>query len=169
MDLDAAVDRLKHLDRAGWVLAGHDAPESVAAHSWGMAVRCLQHCPDDLDLATVLSMALVHDLAEAVVGDITPHDGVDKAEKHAKERAAMASIAPQWLEFWDAYEAGDSPEAVFVKRMDSLGHGRAGHRLRRPRSPRRRALCGLGGTPVGGNPMVDGFLRRGRCRPPRVP
>ena len=87
MDLDAAVDRLKHLDRAGWVLAGHDAPESVAAHSWGMAVRCLQHCPDDLDLATVLSMALVHDLAEAVVGDITPHDGVDKAEKHAKERA----------------------------------------------------------------------------------
>jgi len=93
MDLEAAVDRLKHLDRAGWVLAGHDAPESVAAHSWGMAVRCLQHCPDDLDLATVLSMALVHDLAEAVVGDITPHDGVDKAEKHAKERAAMSKAS----------------------------------------------------------------------------
>ena len=120
MDLDTAVDRLKHLDRAGWVLAGHDAPESVAAHSWGMAVRCLQHCPEDLDLSTVLSMALVHDLAEAVVGDITPHDGVDKAEKHAQERAAMATIAPQWLDLWDAYEAGESPEAVFVKRMDSL-------------------------------------------------
>ena len=55
MDLDTAMDRIKHLDRAGWVLAGHDAPESVAAHSWGMAVRCLQHCPEDLDLATVLS------------------------------------------------------------------------------------------------------------------
>ena len=120
MDLDAAMDRLKHLDRAGWVLAGHDAPESVAAHSWGMAVRCLQHWPDDLELATVLSMALVHDLAEAVVGDITPHDGVHKDEKHARERAAMASIAPQWLDLWDTYEAGESPEAVFVKRMDSL-------------------------------------------------
>ena len=120
MDLDAAMDRIKHLDRAGWVLAGHDAPESVAAHSWGMAVRCLQHCPEDLDLATVLSMALVHDLAEAVVGDITPHDGVDKAEKHAQERAAMATIAPQWLDLWDLYEAGESAESVFVKRMDSL-------------------------------------------------
>ena len=120
MDLDTAMDRIKHLDRAGWVLAGHDAPESVAAHSWGMAVRCLQHWPEDLDLATVLSMALIHDLAEAVVGDITPHDGVDKAEKHAQERAAMATIAPQWLGLWDLYEAGDSPEAVFVKRMDSL-------------------------------------------------
>ena len=120
MDLDAAMDRIKHLDRAGWVLAGHDAPESVAAHSWGMAVRCLQHCPEGLDLATVLSMALVHDLAEAVVGDITPHDGVDKAEKHAQERAAMATIAPQWLDLWDLYEAGESPEAAFVKRMDSL-------------------------------------------------
>ena len=32
----------------------------------------------------------------------------------------MASIAPQWLDLWDLYEAGDSPEAVFVKRMDSL-------------------------------------------------
>jgi putative hydrolase of HD superfamily len=45
---------------------------------------------------------------------------VDKAEKHAQERAAMATIAPQWLDLWDLYEAGDSPEAVFVKRMDSL-------------------------------------------------
>ena len=120
MDLDTAVGRLKHLDRAGWVLAGRAAPESVAAHSWGVALRCLQHCPPELDLARVLSLAIVHDLAEAEVGDITPHDGVAKEDKSRMERAAMAVIAPQWLALWEEYEAGESPEATFVRRMDAL-------------------------------------------------
>lgn len=30
-------------------------------------------------------MALVHDLAESVVGDITPHQGVTKEEKYRRE------------------------------------------------------------------------------------
>jgi len=120
MDLDTAVGRLKHLDRAGWVLAGHNAPESVAAHSWGVALRCLQHCPEGLDLARVLSLAIVHDLAEAEVGDITPHDGVAKEDKATMERDAMRTIAPQWLDLWEEYEQGVSPEAAFVRRMDAL-------------------------------------------------
>ena len=33
----------------------------------------------------VIKMALVHDLAECIVGDLTPHCGVSKAEKHARE------------------------------------------------------------------------------------
>lgn len=33
-----------------------------------------------------LKMALVHDLAECIVGDITPHCGVSKEEKHQKEK-----------------------------------------------------------------------------------
>ena len=120
MDLDTAVGRLKHLDRAGWVLAGHNAPESVAAHSWGVALRCLQHCPEGLDLARVLSLAIVHDLAEAEVGDITPHDGVAKEDKATMERDAMRTIAPQWVGLWEEYEQAVSPEAAFVRRMDAL-------------------------------------------------
>ena len=30
-------------------------------------------------------MALVHDLAESMVGDITPHDGVTKEDKYHRE------------------------------------------------------------------------------------
>lgn len=37
-------------------------------------------------------MALVHDLSEAIVGDITPFDGISKAEKHKREVAAMKHI-----------------------------------------------------------------------------
>lgn len=34
-------------------------------------------------------MALAHDLAEAVVGDITPHDGVSREEKHRRENVSF--------------------------------------------------------------------------------
>lgn len=33
-------------------------------------------------------MALVHDLAESLVGDITPHDGVSKEEKYRLENVS---------------------------------------------------------------------------------
>jgi 5'-deoxynucleotidase YfbR-like HD superfamily hydrolase len=34
-------------------------------------------------------MALVHDLAESIVGDITPHQGVPKTEKHRMELVSL--------------------------------------------------------------------------------
>jgi len=37
-------------------------------------------------------MALVHDLAEATVGDITPHCGISTDEKHAKELHAITEM-----------------------------------------------------------------------------
>lgn len=40
-------------------------------------------------------MALVHDMAEAIVGDITPHCGISATEKHDREQAPMSAIRPQ--------------------------------------------------------------------------
>ena len=74
--------QLKDIPRTGWVRAGVDNPESVAAHSWGMALLALRLCPEHLDLSKVLSMCLVHDVAEIVVGDLTPHDAIKGQEKH---------------------------------------------------------------------------------------
>ncbi|MGB1985736.1 MAG: HD domain-containing protein, partial [Candidatus Poseidoniaceae archaeon] len=74
--------QLKDIDRTGWVRAGVENPESVAAHSLGMAVLALRLCPQQLDLSKVLSMCLVHDIAEIVVGDLTPHDDIRGEEKH---------------------------------------------------------------------------------------
>ena len=54
---------LKDVLRQGWVNAGVESPESVAAHSWGMAVLALKLCPDNLDLLHVLKLCLVHDLS----------------------------------------------------------------------------------------------------------
>ena len=112
---------LKQLPRTGWVRAGVDHPESVAAHSWGMAILALRLAPQDLDLTKILAMCLVHDLPEVRVGDLTPHD--DLSNKFKDEHAAMRDLAPQWLELFEEYEAGQSNEAKFVKQIDKLDMG----------------------------------------------
>jgi len=109
---------LKDVLRQGWVNAGVDSPESVAAHSWGMAILGLKLCPPELDLQRVLTLCLVHDLPEVVVGDLTPQD--DRSNKAKDERAAMGQLAPEWIPLLDEYESQSTPEAVFVRSLDKL-------------------------------------------------
>ena len=109
---------LKHLLRTGWVRSGVSAPESVAAHSWGMAILAMKLCPEELDRLRVIEMCIIHDLPEVVVGDLTPHD--DVSNKSEKERKAMLELAPYWIKLFDEYEAGISAESRFVKYLDKL-------------------------------------------------
>ena len=109
---------LKHVLREGWVKAGVDSPESVAAHSWGMSILAMHLCPDNLNKMRVLEMCLVHDLPEVEVGDLTPHD--DTSTKSEDEHNAMLNLAPQWIDLFEEYEAGKTEEAKFVKYLDKL-------------------------------------------------
>lgn len=114
---------LKHTDRAGWLRVRDGAVESVAAHSWGMAVLALLRCPAALDRLAVLELCLVHDLPEAIVGDITPHDGVEPAEKHRREAEAAAWLfadTPALLHRWREYAAAQTPESRWVRQLDKL-------------------------------------------------
>ena len=115
--------RLKSVVRAGWLRVGIEAPESVADHSWGMVWLVLQLCPAELSLERALAIAALHDLPEVRVGDITPHDGVDKQTKHRMEAAAAADIfaeRPDLLALWQDYVEQRSPEARFVRAVDKL-------------------------------------------------
>ena len=109
---------LKDIPRTGWVRAGVNSPESVAAHSWGMSVLAMHLCPEDLDRTRVIEMCLVHDLPEVEVGDLTPND--DTSTKAADEHRAMTRLAPQWLGLFEEYEAQETEEAKFVKYLDKL-------------------------------------------------
>ncbi len=111
---------LKNLPRTGWIQNGVMNPETVASHSWGMSLLAMKLCPENLDLSRVLQICIVHDLPESIVGDITPYDGVSKADKKKMESEAMAKIAPEFLDLWEEYENQTSDEAKFVKRMDKL-------------------------------------------------
>ena len=140
-DRDAALDAvlaaydLKDERRTGWQLRGVDDPESVAAHTWGVAYLVLtlgDRFREDLpgvDLDRTLRLAVVHDVAEAETGDVATRadstaEAVDRGAKEATEREAMTDLAgplPERVrDAWEAYEARDSPEAILVKECDLL-------------------------------------------------
>ncbi len=124
--LDALLTalQLKDVDRAGWVRKGVPRPESVAAHSWGVAWLVIVLAPPHLDRARALTYAVLHDLAEATVGDLTPHDGVpahEKARRESNAIAAMTASLPDHVAAaWHAYEAQADDEARFVRQLDRL-------------------------------------------------
>ena len=112
---------LKDIARTGWVRNDVNNPESVAAHSWGMAILALKLTPEELDLSKVLSLCLVHDIPEVRVGDLTPHD--DCSTKADDELSAMKELSPEWVHLFEEYELGESEEAKFVKQLDKLDMG----------------------------------------------
>ena len=119
---DALIEALglKHVVRAGWIRAGVENPESVAAHSWGMAMLATQLCPEDLNLQRVLELCILHDIAEVHVGDITPHDNIAPEEKHRQETEAIQEMGIEASAIFEEYETQETPESQFVRYLDKL-------------------------------------------------
>ncbi|KAI3619261.1 hd domain-containing protein [Moniliophthora roreri] len=124
------LERLKTQKRTGWVRNNIPNAESISDHMYRMSVLALCSSDSNLDIAKCVMMCVVHDLAEAQVGDIAPHEGISKAEKHRMEEEAMHSFihgmlhntpAAQRIEsLYKEYEAGETPEAQFVKDLDKF-------------------------------------------------
>ncbi len=120
---------LKDEKRTGWELRQVTDPESVADHSWGTAFLCLLYAEEDINTARAVKMALVHDLAEAEIGDI-PKRAVDtkneftEEEKEQMEEKAMEKLSTELKdsleELWREYEDRETSEAKFVKDMDMV-------------------------------------------------
>lgn len=122
-----AALRLKDETRTGWELRGIEDPESVADHTWGVALLSLTYAEEaGVDPDRAVRLALLHDLPEAVTGDVaTRADDADQtvgsAEKRRREAAAIERFEPLDVglgEAWEAYEARDTDCARFVKDMD---------------------------------------------------
>lgn len=117
---------LKEVARTGWQRRGVADAESVAAHSWGVALLALALAPPELDRARCLTYAVLHDLAEARTGDLTPEQAPDRAAKHAAEAAAMRDLCADLpggaalLSAWEAYERQEDAESRFVRQLDRL-------------------------------------------------
>ncbi len=62
-----------------------DSPETVACHMYRMSMLA-QLLEGPLDRDRCVRMALVHDLGEAIVGDITPQCGVAERDKYEREK-----------------------------------------------------------------------------------
>ncbi|MGI5351783.1 HD domain-containing protein [Streptomyces sp. CA-250714] len=135
-DFIAYTARLREVERHNRATATR--PESVAEHSWHLAMVCwVLHAEFEresglrLDLGRMLKLCLMHDVVEIDAGDpsawhTADEDAVaDKArteEAVARERfgALPAPLGPELLALWREYEEGATPEARLVRGVDRL-------------------------------------------------
>lgn len=87
IDFLIKVGYLKNLKRRGWVLRGVKNSESIADHTFRLALMAwVLGREQGLNSAKLVKMALVHDFCETYSGDATPYDSfVGKSEKEFKE------------------------------------------------------------------------------------
>ena len=122
------AEALKDTLRSGHTRGGRR--ESVADHSWRLCLMALvlgDRFPG-VDTDRVLRMAVVHDLGEAIGGDIpAPEQGASGAKAEAERRDFRALIAPlpetvrgEMAALWEEYEAAATPEARLAKALDRL-------------------------------------------------
>jgi putative hydrolase of HD superfamily len=122
------AERLKSVLRSGFTSSGR--PESTAEHSWRLALMALVFADQlpGLDIARVLKLCVVHDLGEAIHGDIPAihqhaHPGKAAQERedlHVLTRELDAPLRAEIIALWDEYEAAATPEAQAVKAFDKL-------------------------------------------------
>ena len=119
--------RLKRISRSGWVKVGVDSPESVADHTFRTAILCMIFSDlEDLDGFKMIQMALLHDLPEAIIGDLTPSERTEEAVK--REDAAMKqllSLLPErlrqrYLKLCLEYAESKTKEAKAVQQLEKL-------------------------------------------------
>jgi putative hydrolase of HD superfamily len=130
------VGKLKRVKRTGWVRSGVDDAESVADHMFRMAWMAMSIGQDvqGVDVQKAIKMALVHDLAEAKVGDLVivgekeRQDKITKAEKAKMELEVMTNISQEVggdfgkevLDLFNEFEAQETPTAKFLGDLDKL-------------------------------------------------
>ena len=123
----AMAERLKDTLRTSHTTAGRR--ESTAEHSWRLCLMALVLGePLGVDIGRLLGICLVHDLAEALTGDIPAPMAAAGGGKSAAERAALATLtaplpAPTRaaiIALWEEYETGSTREGRIAKGLDKL-------------------------------------------------
>lgn len=122
------AERLKDVLRSAHTSSGR--PESTAEHSWRLCLMAMVFADElpGLDLLKVLKMCILHDLGEALNGDIPAVDQAALPDKGAQERNDLLvlmhsldePLRNEILALWDDYENAASAEAKAVKALDKL-------------------------------------------------
>jgi putative hydrolase of HD superfamily len=118
---------LKRTPRTGWVDVGVYQPESVADHTFRTSVFCMLYADmEALDPLKLLRMALIHDLPEAIIGDLMPSQKTAETkenEENAMNR--MLNLLPKmqrenYLAVWNEYQEGKTREAKAVRQIEKI-------------------------------------------------
>ena len=119
---------LKHLPRTGWLKSHIENPETVAAHSWQMAMMAMQLSgtliDEPYDFNKIIRMCLCHDFGECLIGDITPDDARYQ-NKSIMEQDAINYLAeqcdmPEVILLFREYAENQTKEAKLAHDLDLL-------------------------------------------------
>ena len=135
LDFIEEIGVLKNLPRTGWRIRGIKDAESIADHCYRVSLLSMiladvlteQEVP--LDVEKVMRIALLHEVAEARIGDL-PFPAlkyISEEVKAAGERAAVESmfkhfgpLQQKYIQLWDEFEEGTSIEGKLVRTADKL-------------------------------------------------
>lgn len=133
IEFQMQIGKIKHLRRTGWLVRRVPNAETVAAHSWRMALMAMQKglSAVDADVNHVIKMCLLHDVGESVIGDIIPQQHqtsaqkISDVQKQEMEKQAIGALAtkydfPDLEAFFDEYEGQTTLEARIAKNLDKL-------------------------------------------------
>ena len=128
------AERLKTVTRSAYTSTGD--VESVAEHSWRVTLMATLFAPEfpELDAARVVKMCVIHDLGEAIGGDVPAPEQARRRESGDSEGKAAAerrdlitlleplpsSLRDEITALWDEYEAAQTGEARLAKALDKL-------------------------------------------------
>lgn len=137
MDIETTLNtllhgiQLKQTSRTGWGQRGVPVAESVADHSFGVAfivVILAQHLDEPLDLGKALTMAILHDLPEALTSDIPspawrmmPEGVKPQTEERAMRQIVGGHAAKdELLALWGELKEDQTVEARLVRDADKI-------------------------------------------------
>lgn len=122
------AERLKSVLRSGFTTTGRQ--ESTAEHTWRLCLLAmsLQDLLGPLDFERLLKLCVVHDLGEALNGDIPATAAIAVPDKSARERRDLLLLAEslpearqaELLALWEEYEHATTREARVVKVLDKI-------------------------------------------------
>lgn len=124
------IDKVKNVFRQTH-LSSHGRKENDAEHSWHMAVMAYllkEYANEEIDIAKVMLMCLIHDIVEIDAGDTYAYDAEGLKTQKAREEAAkerIFSILPEeqraeLAALFDEFEAYETAESKFVHAIDNL-------------------------------------------------
>ncbi len=122
------AEKLKDVIRSAHTSAGRY--ESTAEHTWRLCLMAVVFEKEfkNIDFAKLIKICIIHDLGEAISGDIPAIEQGTDSDKSVNERSDLVSLLSsldksrrlEILALWDEYEKGSSTEAQIAKGLDKL-------------------------------------------------
>ncbi len=131
IDFYKKAEKLKTITRHSW-LSNSTRQESVAEHTWMLCLLAMiisEKLDSKINLFKVLKMLIIHDLAEAVTGDIPAHE-ISKRQKnkYKNEERVFKKLTPllsqknanEIIRLWREFEKKKTVEAKFANSLDKI-------------------------------------------------